>query len=121
MNAYYLARQIIQKIEIEYGCDAVPTQLKREIKREIKGAVPTEKWCKGDWIEDIMFMAGDRHLNGKRIKTIDIALPEKVRLDMKNLGIDYSYFVTVYYEDNTVEFADVMGLWARLDNMGRLA
>jgi len=42
MNAYYLAREIIQ-IEIEYGSDAVPYGLKGETRREIKGAVPTEK------------------------------------------------------------------------------
>jgi len=51
-------------------------------------------------------------------RTIDIALPEKARLDMNNLGIDYRY---LYYEDGTVEYSDLMGLWARLDNMGRLA
>ena len=93
MNAYRLAQTVIDLLKAEYGSDAVPTKLRREIKREIKGAVPSEKWNKGDWIEQIMFMSGDRHINGKKIRTIDIALPEKARLDMNNLGIDYRYFL----------------------------
>ena len=118
MNGYRLAQNVVDLLKAEYGDCNVPTKLRREVRREI--TVPTEKWCKGDWIEEIEFMGRDSYINGKRIKTIDIALPEKVRLDMSNLGVDYRYFVTVYYEDKTVEYADVMGLWARLDNVGRL-
>ena len=121
MNAYRLAQTVIDLLKAEYGSDAVPYGLKGEIRREITCAVPSEKWNKGDWIEEIMFMAGDRHLNGKKIRTIDIALPEKVRSDMAYMDIDYRYFATVYYGDGTVEYSDLMGLWARLDNMGRFA
>ena len=66
MNAYRLAQTVIDLLKAEYGSDAVPYGLKGEIRREIKGAVPTEKWTKGDWIEQIMFMSGDRHINGKK-------------------------------------------------------
>ena len=121
MNAYTVAHRVIGTIKAEIGEGNVPMTLRREIRRIVRAEVPSDKWCKGDWIEEIMFMAGDRHLNGKHIKTIDIALPEKTRLDMHHAGVNYQYFVTVYYEDGTVEYADVMGLWARLDNMGRLS
>ena len=124
MNAYTTAQKVLGLVKEEFGTQNVSGELRREIRVLIKKAVPTEMWCKGDYIDDIIRMIDDednRYNNGKEIKTIDTAIPYGLQKSLNDLGVDYRMFVTVYYMDGSAESLDIAGLWATMQNVGRLS
>jgi hypothetical protein len=121
MNAYTTAQKVLGLVKEEFGAQNVPKRLREDIRTLIKRAVPSEKWCKGDYIDDVIAMNNDDLSQGKRIKVIDIAIPYGLQKSLNDIGVDSRMFVSVYYMDDEVEYLDISGLWATMQNVGRLS
>ena len=127
MNAYITAdkvgtiinEEILAPLQVE-----LTAMSKRHIRQVIREAIPTNKWCKDDWIKETMRLQEDYPANVfRKISTIDTAIPYGLQKSLADLLINSQMFVTVYYTDEpfgSERCMDIRALFGEVDNQVRL-
>jgi len=127
MNAYYLADKVAEVVNEEVLAPLgvkLTANAKRGVRQVIREGIPTNKWCKNDWITEVMRLNDDYIDNMFRpIKTIDTAIPQAFQKSLDDLGINPMMWVTVYYDGESMSMGvcmDIRTVFAEVDNAVRL-